>query len=67
MVTDKSLLKWYMKGFNDELHGTSSIVSDNELENEAYSLGASHAIIGDDVRSVDYLSNEKILKLIKNT
>lgn len=66
MVTDKSLLEWYMKGFNDELKGTSSTVSDHEIENRAYGLGALHAVVGDDVRSVDYLSDEEILKLIKN-
>ena len=65
MITDKSLLEWYMKGFNDELGGTSSTVSDNEIENRAYGLGALHAIVGDDVRSFDNLSDEETLKLIK--
>lgn len=63
---DKELLKWYMKGFKDELNGTSTVESDNPLENKAYKLGALHAEIGDDVRSVDYLSEEEILYIIKN-
>ena len=52
--------------FKDELNGTSTVESDNSLENKAYKLGALHAEIGDDVRSVDYLSEEEILYIIKN-
>jgi hypothetical protein len=62
---DDLILSWYMKGFNDELSGTSSIVSDDEILNKAYSSGASDAIIGDDVMSNDYRSGEDILKQIK--
>lgn len=61
-----NLIDWYMKGFNDELNGSSSIVSDNHQENLAYSLGALHALIGDDVRSWDDISDEDILKEINN-
>ena len=64
-IRDASLIKCYHKGFSDELDGSSSIVSDDDVENNAYKLGALHAIVGDDVRSVDYLSDEEILKLIK--
>jgi high-affinity nickel permease len=32
----------------------------------AYKLGAEHAIIGDDVSSIDNLSNDDIIKMIKN-
>ena len=62
---NNEIMSWYMKGFNDELNGTSSIVSDNEFLNKAYNLGAQHAIIGDDVRSVDYLTEIEILIQIK--
>jgi hypothetical protein len=65
MISDKSLLDWYMKGFNDELRGSSSIVSDSELENKAYRLGALHAIFGDDMKSIDQLTKGEILKQIK--
>lgn len=60
---DRELLKWYMKGFNDELRGTSSVVPDDMKR--AYSIGASDAIIGDEVSSNDERSNEDILKQIK--
>lgn len=54
------ILQDYMQGFEDELHNKYK-----ECDNKAYNLGASHAIIGDDVRSVDYLTNEEILRLIR--
>lgn len=54
-----------MKGFNDELNGTSSIASDNELENIAYKLGAIDAVAGDDVGSIDYKSDSEILQQIE--
>lgn len=63
---DKDLLKWYRKGFYDELDGTSSNPSAIELENYAYRLGVINAIVGDDVSSVDYLSDVAILALIKD-
>lgn len=47
------LMKWYMKGFNDELWGRTSTETDDVLLMNAYSIGASDAIIGDDVSSVD--------------
>lgn len=66
MVSDESLLEYYMKGFKDELRGTSSTESDNALENRAYMFGALDAITGDDVRSIDYQSDKDILEKIKN-
>lgn len=65
MISDSDILKYYMKGFNDELNGTLSIV-DDDIALHSYKLGALHAIIGDDVRYVDYLSAEQILDIIKN-
>ena len=65
MVTDKSLLEWYVKGFKDELNGTSSIESENRIENRAYMIGALDAVCGDDVTSIDRKSDEEILTLIK--
>ena len=67
MTTDETLLKWYMRGFNDELKGVATNKPKSILEKKAYTLGATHAIIGDDVRSVDYLSQNEILSRIKNT
>ena len=61
-----NLLKWYMKGFNDELRGTSTVESDNRIDMVAYNLGAQHAIIGDDVSSIDNLSDEEIISMIED-
>jgi len=61
-----NLLKWYMKGFNDELRGTSTVESDNKIDMVAYDLGAQHAIIGDDVSSIDNLSDEEIISMIED-
>lgn len=63
---DKNLLHYYMLGFNDELNGTSTIMLDDELENKAYNLGSLHALVGDDCKSIDSLTNEEILKTINN-
>ena len=67
MVTDKSLMEWYMKGFNDELYGTSTVESENKIENRAYMMGAMDAVVGDDMPEMDYRSDEEILTLIKKT
>ena len=54
-----------MKGFRDELDGSTGTPPDG-LGTSAYKLGALHAVIGDDVKSVDYLSDEEIVKMIKD-
>ena len=61
-MNNKHKLDLYMEGFNDELNDE---ISQEKMKIKAYSLGSLHAIIGDDVRSVDNLSDEDILKLIK--
>jgi len=65
-MTDKDILKIYLEGFRNELDGKfdQSKVNPN-VDGRAYNLGALHAIVGDDCRSVDYLSDEQILKIIK--
>lgn len=65
-MNDETLLEHYMWGFTDELDSKPSPVFDDTLLTNAYKLGRDHAIIGDDVRSVDYLSNQEILRMIKN-
>ena len=65
---DKELLEYYKKGFEDELDGkdlSSEIEKKGTLHLSAYRLGALHALYGDDVRSLDYLSDNEILNLIK--
>jgi hypothetical protein len=63
---DKELLEIYLKGFNDELYEKYFNIYSDTLKSRAYELGKDHAIIGDMVRAVDYLSDEQVLKLIKN-
>jgi len=65
-MNDENLLIWYMKGFKDELNGSTTVESNYELENIAYKLGAQHATMGEGLRSIVYLSDKQILKLIKN-
>ena len=64
MITDKSLLELYTQGFEDELDGKFTLKED--AEKRAYDLGRLHALVGDNARSVDYLTEEEILNLIKN-
>lgn len=63
---DKVLLETYMRGFGDELDGNVDAPILNPLFLRAYDLGRQHAIIGDDVRSIDYLTNEEIINMIHN-
>ena len=58
------IIKWYMKGFNDELRGTSSTIPDDKILDRAYSNGADDAVIGDDVMSSDYQSEDEIIRRI---
>lgn len=69
MAENEYLLDVYKKGFSDELKGVFDGAwhqMDNIRIIRAYNLGISHALIGDDVRLVDYLSDEEILKMIRN-
>jgi hypothetical protein len=66
-LSDKELLKYYTIGWNhcgDNIDISSTFAI--PIIKKAYNLGQIHYVVGDDMRSVDYLSNEEILKLIKN-
>lgn len=63
MINDKILLETYMLGFSDELEGETREFEDSILI-RAYELGRVDAFVGDDVRSVDYQSDEHLLKRI---
>jgi len=63
MINDKILLETYMLGFSDELEGETREFEDSMLM-RAYELGKVDAFVGDDVRSVDYQSDEHLLKRI---
>jgi hypothetical protein len=62
---DKILLETYMRGFNDELDGRTEMWNPNPLLLRAYNLGRQDAVVGDDVRSADYQTNEEILTRIR--
>lgn len=65
-VTDKTLMEIYLLGFEQELQGVfKNEYEKDSLESRAYEIGSLHAIVGDDVSSIDYLSNEEILKKIR--
>jgi len=68
-ITDEELLDLYNKGFNDELLGYRSLEPSefkSALEKAAYFHGKAIAFFGDDQPSLDYKSNEEILKTIKS-
>ena len=60
--TDERLLELYRLGFSDELNGVDQ---SEKYSSSAYSLGQMHAIVGDEITSIDQLTNEEILELIK--
>lgn len=65
-MTNREILDIYIKGFDDELKlEYKNPYTKGSVEFHAYDLGSLHAIVGDDCRSVDYLSNEEILNIIK--
>lgn len=66
-MTNEVLLSIYMLGWQDESCGVTkqSLKYKNKLLQKAYDLGVSHFVVGDDVSSTDKLSDEEILKLIK--
>lgn len=63
---DEKLLAIYMRGFNDELDNKPLTENLSGFLLKAYNLGKSDAIVGDDVMSLDYQSNEEIIKRIRN-
>lgn len=65
MITDDELLEHYLEGFSNGLDGVFHIDSQEDLVVRAYNTGYNHALIGDDVRSIDYLTDEETLKIIR--
>ena len=64
-VSDEELMGCYMHGFMDELDNNLNYDFESPIKNKAYNLGRAHAFVGDDVRSVDYLSREEIINIIR--
>ena len=67
MTTDDELYEMYTAGFNDELDNTfmQGMSFNTPLERKAYEIGGAHALIGDDVKSIDELTIGEILHKIK--
>ncbi len=65
-VTNVSIITWYFKGLNDEKNGTSTVESDNEIENEAYSVGANDAMVFYHVISEAEIIEKVNLQIQKN-
>lgn len=68
-MTDRELLKVYMQGFKDELYGREDIkfyITDSPYKSPAYKLGRLHGLASDEQTSLDYLSGEQIIKMIKD-
>lgn len=64
-TTHQNLLDIYLSGFSDELDGNyNNTYKKDSLEYKAYLIGSTHAIVGDDVSSMDLLTDEEILKII---
>lgn len=61
-TTDKQIVEWYMKGYEDESFGTTSFVPDNIKLVEAYELGVSHVLPN---REYNVLNEKEILKIIR--
>lgn len=59
----EEILGYYFKGFTDELERNKQEVPEG-IATISYSLGRCHARVGDDIRSVDYLTEEDIIKMI---
>lgn len=68
MVSDKEILDVYMLGFRHELYSEECIEESIDLTilKYAYGLGRDHAIIGDEVSSIDLLGNKEIIDTIRN-
>ena len=63
---DKRLLHWYFYGFNDELSGKDRNMDATNAQTVAYLVGGMHARLGDDIPSLDYMSDAETLNIIKN-
>lgn len=63
---DKEILTWYFYGFNDELKSSTNRISNIEINNTAYKVGSMHASLGDDMPTIDYMTDYETLKIIKN-
>lgn len=60
-------LSHYMTGFNDELTGNENLDTFTKaIYRKAYKIGRLDALVGDDLSSNDYQTDEQILNKIIN-
>ena len=68
--SDEELIGIYNLGWDSEYHISNktieSSVYSNPLAQKAYDIGRSDYEFGDDIKQLDYQTNEKILNKIKN-
>ena len=62
-TTNKHIYEMYMKGYEDESFGTSTVVGGNPLLVAAYELGVTHVL---PTRKYNVLSEKEVLKIINN-
>ena len=58
------LIDIYMQGWNDELDLKTPKKFETSIEERAYRIGRADALVGDEVTSNDYQTEEEILKKI---
>lgn len=63
--TDEELLQHYKLGWNDCADNKPTKIFSDKLFQTAYTNGRIDFIVGDDIRSIDYQTEEKILQQIK--
>jgi len=63
--TDKQLLRIYTQAFVDELNSRYDEHDREGLSLKSYQLGGSDALLGDELSSVDAMSDEEVLKRIR--
>lgn len=64
--SDDELLKYYRMGWNQRADNKKRKKFNNELIQNAYDVGWLDFILGDDIRELDYQTDEERLKNIKN-
>lgn len=64
-ISKCSVLVIYSQGFADELDGVfKDRYKRGSVESIAYNMGGAHAIVGDDISSIDLMSEEEIYEEI---
>jgi hypothetical protein len=62
----EKVMSFYFMGFTDELEGRVRKVPEG-VANISYNLGRAHALQGNDAKSIDFLTEEDIVKMVKKS